>query len=173
MNNTFWGESMKTSTTIKNLTSAKECILAWQQFLKKNDWRKLIDGTTPIQSGCGSIYELLNFLNRPNESLAIADMRQLSFSEPHYHPNNNVEIFFVLQGSALVVVKTEQRLVHKNDVVIISPNTAHFTIPDDQFVIAVVNTPSYRPKNYIVLTKSNSTVGFDYEQFRKLAHAIV
>ena len=143
-------------------------ISSWQDFLKNNGWQELIIGIAPKNSGCGLIYELPNFLNRPNEDFAIADMRNIKFAEPHYHPTGETEIYFVLSGTALIYVGGKENKVKAGDVIIIEPNNAHFTIPDKDFVIAAVNTPPFRPENYICLTETNHSVGFDLEKFNQI-----
>ena len=67
-----------------------ELVAKWQAFFNAHEqWQDLIQGYAPISSPCGIVYELPNMLNRPNEGLAIVDMRQLSFAEPHYHPDED------------------------------------------------------------------------------------
>jgi len=68
-----------------------------------------------------------------------------------------------------VVIGGQVQEVSVRDVVIIPPEKAHFVIPDKQFVIAVVNTPPFRPENYKVITDTNESVGFDNEQFKQLS----
>jgi probable phosphoglycerate mutase len=142
-----------------------ELIDAWQNFFNKSNWQELIKEYSPIQGNCGVVYELPNFLNRSNEGLAVVDMSQLDFAEPHYHPD--LEVYFVLQGEALVVVGNEKYSVKKGDVVVIPPFKAHYTIPNDEFVIACINTPPYTPESYIPLKKSDTAVEFDCKQFEK------
>jgi len=145
-------------------------IEAWKQFLSKseNHWQKLILNQPPIYSGCGAIYELENFLHDPNEDFAIVDMRNIAFAEPYYHPNAHREIYIVLQGTACIVLGYKEFQVTLGDIVVIPSNTSHFTIPDKNFVIAVINTPPYKPDHYIPLSKSDSIVSFDYNQFCQL-----
>lgn len=117
-------------------------IVTWKDYLKDvEQWQDLVIGVTPNRSGCGDIYEIKNPIERPDESFAIADMRGLSFAEPHYHVET--EIYFVLQGKGLVVVGGEELRVQTDSVIVIPPNVAHFTIPDDDLVLAVVNTPPF------------------------------
>ena len=143
----------------------QEIIAAWQDFFNTSNWHDLIKGVSPINSLCGVVYELPNFLNRPNEGLAIVDMSALAFAEPHYHPN--LEIYFILHGNALVVVGNQQYLVQQGDVVVIPPLKAHYTIPHDDYVIACVNIPPYTPESYIPLKESNAAVEFDYTLFEQ------
>jgi mannose-6-phosphate isomerase-like protein (cupin superfamily) len=151
-----------------NSNALKETITAWQAFLAQHPWQTLIKNVTPKEIGCGRVYELPNFLNRPNESLAIADMRHIPFSEPHYHPKGNTEIYFVLAGHALVVVGNKERKVQPGDVITIPPLTAHYAVPDKEFVIAAVIMPPFQPDHYVVLTHTEPAVHFNEEQFKKL-----
>lgn len=152
-----------------NRSTIDTLISAWQTFLNKNNnWEELIKDVAPKQSGCGILYELHNPLKRPNEDFAIADMRQLSFAEPHYHPEDNYEIYFVLQGKASIVIGNKKRQVASGDVIIIPPLTAHYTIPDKHFVLAAVNTPPFKPENYIVVTDTNKELRFDRKMFGEL-----
>lgn len=154
----------------KQQQELNELVTQWQNFFNINpSWQDMVHGYAPITTGCGIVYELPNFLNRPNEGLAIVDMRQLSFAEPHYHPNDCIEIYFVLQGTALVVIAGRQQQVRAGDVVVIPSNQAHFTIPDDEYVIGVINTPPYTPESYVVLEESNADVAFDYDQFKTMS----
>ncbi|MBI4163002.1 MAG: AraC family ligand binding domain-containing protein [Candidatus Aenigmarchaeota archaeon] len=142
---------------------------AWKPYLDAvQDWSKLVEDVTPKQTGCGPVYELPNPINRPNESFAIADMRNLRVSEPHYHTNKEIEVYYVLQGSGLVVVGYEEYKVQRHSVIIILPDTAHFTIPTKHLVLAVINAPPFKPENYVVITEGLPDVSFDYEQFVRL-----
>ncbi len=142
-------------------------IKTWQKYLKGvSRWQDLVIGETPFKGGCGDVYELENPIERPNESFAIADMRSLPFAEPHYH--GETEIYFVLQGKGLVVVGNKEIHVTKDSVVLIPPNIAHFTIPKEDLVLAVVNTPPFVPEHYIVVKDSRTDVKFDKHQFNKL-----
>ena len=152
---------------MKNTTD--EVIKVWQDYLQNvTDWHKLIKNIQPKQSGCGLIYELHNPIARSQESFAIADMRSISFTEPHYHTNGETEIYFVLQGSGLQVVGKNEQAIKKDDVIVISPDTGHFTIPHENLILALVNTPPFNAKNSISLNESNKEVQFDKNQFERL-----
>ena len=144
----------------------------WQLFIHNNPWQELVAGVNAKYNGCGIVYELPNFLNRAYESFAIVDMRTLPFSEPHYHPDGAIEIYFILQGNAHIIVGNNERFIHPGDVVIIPPLTAHFLIPDNEFVIAVVNTPPFQVEHYIVVNETNADVSFDFVQFRGLTSQV-
>ena len=111
------------------------------------------------------VYELANPLSRTTESFAIADMSNLAFAEPHYHPET--EIYFILQGSGLVVVGGQEQQVQKGSVVVIPSNIAHFTIPEKDLVMAV-NTPPFNAADYYLLAQDNAAVKFDKTQFERL-----
>lgn len=152
------------------MTSTDNIVQAWQQYLRTIDWQRLIQGVAPKASGCGLIYELVNPLERPDEDFSIADMRAIAFAEPHFHPDPNIEIYFVLEGSGTMVLGDTQQSLAAGSVVVIPPDTAHFTIPNN-LVLAVVNTPPFKPEIYIPLTDTDSAVGFNYQQFKKLTHS--
>jgi len=139
----------------------------WQHYLKNNEnWENWIKDVTPKRTGCGLVYELTNPINRPNESFAIVDMRNLKYAEPHYHIET--EIYFVLQGTGKVVIRDQVYDIEKDSVVVIPPNASHFTISNEKLVLVVVNTPPFAVEHYIVLKKSNKEQGFDKKQFEKL-----
>ena len=146
-------------------------VLAWQLFFTSNSWQDLIKNISPRVSGCGLIYELGNPLNRDNEDCAIADMSAIHFTEPHYHPET--EIYFILQGTGLIVVGTEEYCIAPSDTIVIPPNTAHFIIPIKDLVIGVICTPPFNPKTYVALSSSNNSVNFCYEQFKQLTSQVL
>lgn len=139
-------------------------VRAWRDYFADADWEKLIVQSTPRDTGCGLIYELENPIDRPNESVAICDTRQLEKFEPHYHVNET-EIYIVLQGSGVQVVASEVTNITPGCVVIIPPETAHFTVPGRDLVMAVINTPPFDHENTRGLTQSDSNVKFDQDQY--------
>lgn len=146
-----------------------ELIKTWQEYLVSlTDWELLTKGIKPKIGGCGKVYEIPMPLGRTHESFAIADMRSLKFAEPHYHTNGETEIYFVLQGTGLNVVGTKEQAIEKGSVIVIPPDTAHFTIPETDLVLALVNTPPFHLRNSIGLTESNKAVHFDKAQFDRL-----
>jgi len=152
------------------MTDIKAVLDAWKPYLHAvQEWEKLVQGVEPKATGCGPVYELPNPINRPNESFAIADMTNLKAAEPHYHANGETEIYYVLQGSGLVVVGRKEHQVQRDSMIVTQPDTAHFTIPITDLVLAVINTPPFKPENYIVLAESRNDVNFDYEQFARLS----
>jgi len=148
-----------------------DVIRTWKPFLDAlEDWQQLVAGIEPKSTGCGPVYELANPIDRPNESFAIADMSKLEVSEPHYHPNGETEIYIVLQGLGLTVVGGKEQEIQKGSVVITPPDTAHFTIPKSELILAVINTPPFQPENYVPISETNTDVGFDREQFQRLTN---
>lgn len=146
-------------------------ITAWSTYFMQSgaDWEQLTFGVTPKESGCGLIFELDNPIDRPLEDLAIADMRVLDFADPHYHLNDETEVYFVLQGTGTVVVGNDIYEVGPHDVVVTQPGTAHYTIPHDQLVLGVVNTPPFDPANYVSIRESDPSVGFEAALFERLS----
>lgn len=141
-----------------------ELINRWQNYLNNiKDWKKLIKGVPPKECGCGFVYELSHISLTKDESFAIADMSNLLISEPHYHPE--LEIYFILKGTGLVVVGNTEYSVQKNSIVVIAPNIAHYTVPQKNLVMAVVNTPAFNAQNYVPLLEDNAQVQFSKIQF--------
>ena len=145
-----------------------EIVTAWKNYWATADWKELIKGIEPQQNGCGILYEIDNPIDRPGESVAIADMRKLAVAEPHYHPAPCVEIYFALEGSGNVVVGGTKHRLDAGQLLVIPSDTAHFTIPYG-LVLAVVNAPPFKLENYRPLTESNPAVGFDKAQFEALS----
>lgn len=140
---------------------------AWQPYINSiENWQQLVATITPRKTGCGLVYELANPIVRPNENFAIVDMSGIYFSEPHYH--KETEIYFVLQGSGIVVVGGTEEVVQKGSAIIIPSNVAHFVIPENDLVLAVVNNPPFLPESYRALTENNRAVQFDKQQFLRL-----
>lgn len=146
-----------------------ELIIYWKKYISGiENWQSIIKGITPKQTGCGPLYELPNLPDRPNESFAIADMRNIKYVEPHYHTNGDSEIQFVLQGSGLMVNNGVEERIVKGSVIIIPPEVAYFIIIEHDLVVAAINTPPFKPEDYIVVKESNTRVGFDKGQFKRL-----
>jgi mannose-6-phosphate isomerase-like protein (cupin superfamily) len=131
-----------------------------------NDWQGVVKDTTPKQTYCGPIYEPRSPLDRPNESFAISDMREVVVAEPHYH-TDETEIYFVLSGTGLTVVGGEELQLKEADVIVTPPETAHFTIPKENLVMIVINTPPFNPENNIGINAAKPEVRYDHEQYMK------
>lgn len=145
---------------------------AWKPYLDGiQDWQQVVEGIEPKATGCGPVYELVNPIDRPDESFAIADMRNIKITEPHFHPNGETEIYVVLQGLGTIVVGRKEQEIVKGTVIVTPPDTTHFTIPKQDLVLAVINTPPFKPENYVVITETNPKVGFDQQQFERFASA--
>lgn len=152
----------------KSTPEIEELISVWQTYIAMmNSWQEMVKNTTPKQTHCGPIYEPASPLDRPNESFAISDMRDVSVAEPHYH-TGEIEIYFVLSGSGLTVVGGEELQIKEGDVIVTPPETAHFTIPKENLVMIVINTPPFDPKNNIGIDGTKPGVGYNHEQYKNL-----
>jgi mannose-6-phosphate isomerase-like protein (cupin superfamily) len=126
----------------KSSPNVEGLISAWQTYIATmDDWQRLVKDTIPKQTYCGPIYEPASPLNRSNESFAVSDMRQIKVAKPHYHAGDETEVYFVISGSGLTVVGGEELLIKAGDVIVTPPETAHFTIPKENLVMIVINTP--------------------------------
>ncbi len=151
------------------MSDIQEVLDVWVPYLEGvDDWRDLVGDVEPKPTGCGPVYELTNPIERPNESFAVADMRDVKLAEPHYHPNVETEIYIVLQGVGLIVVGREERLIEKGSVIVTPPDTTHYTIPTKDLVLAVINTPPFQPQNYVPISETDLELGFDKAQLDKL-----
>lgn len=65
----------------------------WSAFFANKNWQELTQANDAKKTANGVIYETSNFLHNPNESCAIADMRDIQFSEPHYHPETECTLY--------------------------------------------------------------------------------
>jgi mannose-6-phosphate isomerase-like protein (cupin superfamily) len=145
----------------------QKIVTKWQNYINSiDDWQSIIKNIQHRKCACGLVYEISHPLLAENESFAIVDMRNLAFCEPHYHPET--EIYFIVQGTGLVVVGGQEHHVQKGSVIEIPSNIAHFTIPEKDLVMAVVNTPPFNPDHYYPLSESNAAAKFDKQQFDRL-----
>lgn len=139
--------------------------LAWDTFLKEQKGYDLMTRAYPEPCGCGLVYALPNYLQRDGESFAIADMRNIKYSEPHYHSAGVTEIYFIMQGKGLVVVGEQEYQVTKGDIIVTPPLTTHYVIPDNELILAVVNIPAFKIEDYHIVTETNGSVRFDKNRF--------
>lgn len=95
-------------------------------------------------------------------------MRGISVAEPHFH-KVCTECYIVIAGFGLVIVGHTETKVATGDVIIIPPRTGHYTIVDRELVFGVVNTPSFTSDDYFHLSKTRESVGFNSEQYKRLA----
>lgn len=135
------------------MTDTTELLKAWGAYMATiSDWQELIRGVEAKEGdACGIVYELTNPLNRLQESFAIADMRWTDISEPHYHTNDETEVYFVLQGTGVMIVGSQMRELQTASAVVIPPETIHCVKPREDLVLAVVNTPPFSQTNYVPL----------------------
>jgi len=157
-------------------TPTSEVLEAWKPYLDSiTNWEAVVEGIEPKQTGCGPVYELDNPIpGRPNESFAIADMRNIGITEPHYHPDGpeaETEIYIVLQGLGLIVVGGREQQIEKGSVIATPPDTTHYTVPAGELVLAVINTPSFKPENYVPIHATDPEFGFDQAQYDRLTPA--
>ncbi len=146
-----------------------EIIKAWEEYANNlEDWQSVVKGTDPKQTECGPVYEPPSPLPERTETFAISDMRGVKIAYPHYHKNGETEIYFVIQGSGLTVVGGEEIRLTKGAVVVTPPNTTHFTIPEKDLVMIVINTPEFNAGNIVEPTETDPSVKFDKAQYEKL-----
>lgn len=64
----------------------------------------------------------------------------------------------------------EELEIKTGDVIVTPPNTAHFTIPTEDLVLIVINTPPFDPSNNIHVESTKPEVKYDHEQYKRLAN---
>jgi mannose-6-phosphate isomerase-like protein (cupin superfamily) len=153
-----------------NNPKIEELIAAWQEYTATmDDWQTIVEDVTPKATYCGPVYEPTSPLNRPDESFAIADMRELKVAEPHYHTGGEVETYFVISGNGLTVVGGEEMQIKVGDIIVTPSETVHFTIPKEDLVMIVINTPPFNPNNNVHVDGTKPAVKYDHEQYKRLA----
>ncbi len=151
-----------------------ELVGVWKQFADNlKDWRTLIKGVKSKQTACGPVYEPLSPIQDRSETFAISDMRKVKVAYPHYHKNDETEIYFVIQGSGLTVVGGEEITIKKGSVVVTPPNTTHFTLPEKDLVMVVINTPNFNAANIVEPLNTDPKVKFDKKQYERLVNKLV
>jgi mannose-6-phosphate isomerase-like protein (cupin superfamily) len=151
------------------IVNIKEVIQVWSDYAATVDnWEDLVEGVEPKSTECGPVYEPPSPLDRPEESFAVADMRAVKVAEPHCHTNGETEIYIVLTGLGLTVIGGEEIEIKQGSVVVTPQDTAHFTIPKENLVMMVINTPPFNPANNVPINETNLGVGFDRAQYDRL-----
>ncbi len=151
------------------MADTEEVVRVWKEYVDSiDDWQQLVAGAKPKDTICGPVYETPSPLPERTETFAIGDMRNVKLAHPHYHKGGETEIYFVLQGSGLTVVGGEEKHIQKGAVVITPPNMTHFTIPEKDLVLMIINTPSFNPANNIEINETDLAVKFDKTQLDRL-----
>ncbi|OGL31046.1 hypothetical protein A3D14_02175 [Candidatus Saccharibacteria bacterium RIFCSPHIGHO2_02_FULL_47_12] len=146
-----------------------ELIKAWQNYVDNlDDWQAVVKGVVPKQTQCGPVYEPPSPLPERTETFAVSDMRDVQVAYPHYHKNGETEIYFIIQGSGLTVVGGEEIPIQKGSTVVTPPDTTHFTIPEEDLVMVVINTPSFNAANIVEPHGTDPKVKFDKAQYERL-----
>ncbi len=141
----------------------------WGKYADKlEDWQKEVGRKQPKITQCGPVYELESPFPKHFGSYAISDMREVDVAYPHYHKGRETEIYFVIQGTGLTVVGGQEIELEKGSVVVTPPNTTHFTIPKDDLVMLVINTPKFNKDNIVEPVDSDPEVRFDKDQYDEL-----
>jgi mannose-6-phosphate isomerase-like protein (cupin superfamily) len=144
-----------------------EVISVWKDYVASiGDWAKLVEGIEAKNTPCGPVYDIIPnpIEGRPNEGFAIADMRDIKVAEPHYHISET-EIYVVISGLGKTIVGDREQDLTPGIVVVTPPETAHFTLPSENLVLAVINTPPFSPANVVDLAATNEAVRFNQEQY--------
>lgn len=148
-----------------------EIVNAWKEYLDSlEDWQAVVADVTAKQTQCGPVYEPESPFPDRGETFAISDMRGVRVAYPHYHKNGETEIYFVIQGTGLTVVGGEEKRLEKGTIIVTPQNITHFTIPENDLVMMVINTPKFDAENIVEPIESDPAVKFDKEQYEQLVH---
>lgn len=149
------------------MSNLQDVVRVWSEYLDTvKNWETHVEGLEPKEVGCGLVFELLNPLDRPGESFAIADMRKLELAEPHKHIGGEVEIYYVLQGVGRIAVGSEIQNIGPGDVIVTPSDTVHITLPGEGLVLAVVNTPPFKADNYVLADMDDVAVATTISNLR-------
>ncbi len=137
-----------------------DTVAAWEAYFAiVEDWEALVAGVEPKVGGCGRVYELPNPIDSPQESFAIADMRGMEFSEPHKHSGGETEIYHIIRGVGKVGVGNEIHEARPGVTIVTPPDTVHCVYsPEQDIVLAVINTPPFNAGNYVSLDETQTAV---------------
>jgi mannose-6-phosphate isomerase-like protein (cupin superfamily) len=117
-------------------------------FIKKlKDCREIVAGDNTL------LRELLNPLHDPIEarySLAVARIGPGLSSSPHGLKTS--EVYYLLQGSGVMVIDGEERAVAPGDAIYIPPNAVQYlkNNGDEEIVFLCIVDPAWRPEDEIV-----------------------
>jgi mannose-6-phosphate isomerase-like protein (cupin superfamily) len=140
------------------MTTLNALVRAWGQYLTNVlDWRQLVRGVKPVSSSRGLQYEVRNPFRHYNERLTIVDMSELHLSEPHRYLDE-LEVYFVLQGTGKMVVGNEALALWPHGVVVVPPGALSIICSYGSLVLAVVHRPLPNPANYVRLSYDDSEV---------------
>lgn len=131
----------------------KDVINEWLELITGIDWEQTVVGVAAEHTPSGLVYDLPNFAPDKAESFAIVDLRDIGekkeVDEPHYHINGEVEVHIPLSGHAKMVVGDEVHEIGVGDCLTVPTETAHFAVPDNEYVVAIVSLPNFDEANYV------------------------
>ena len=164
------------SLSATEVAELQELASAWQEFYRNNDYRDLMAHSKPFVEGCGIIHELKDisiFRTRQHETACIVDMTKIvGATEPHFH-RKEIEVYFILQGTGIVVVGKQEYLVKPGDIVYIPQYLGHFTAPTKDLILGVVNIPYFDKDDLFDLTAADEAtrkaVCYDHAQYLRFA----
>ncbi len=97
-------------------------------------------------NGCGYIWDLItsDFNSQTSVDYCLMDAR----SEKHKH-HKTLEFYCITRGSGTVYVGKTKFNVSPGNVVQIPPEAVHYTVPNGELEMFVVNTPPFNQDDYI------------------------
>ncbi|TAK71822.1 MAG: cupin domain-containing protein [Gammaproteobacteria bacterium] len=101
------------------------------------------------------IYELIGtHAGNTNEvSVAYLELPSNASTSKHYHPNM-IEVYYVLDGRAEILLNNKIIEINKNDVILIERNTTHQLMnnSDKTLHLLTISTPAWTPIAEVAVT---------------------
>jgi len=118
-------------------------------------------------SACGRILPLSSADDFKEVNLAIAEINTPTI--PHFH-KERTEFYFVLDGEGKLIagLKTSHK-IKKGVLVIIPPNTVHYTIPRIPLKVMTISTPAWTKEDEHIIHNISEIewIKLDYSDFRE------
>lgn len=92
---------------------------------------------------------------------AFVDMSGVTVDTPHSHVEGEVEVHFPLLGSAVMSVGDTVVELQPGDTQVVSPDTPHFILPADEYVVGVLSFPGYDPEHQLPVDLANPPQQFN------------
>lgn len=108
-----------------------------------------------IGASSEKIYELLGVMSGNSNDLSIAylELPPNTSTPKHFHPEM-AEVYYVLEGSAQLMVNDEVREIFKNDTVFIGKKMIHQLVnhTEKTLHLLTISTPAWTPKSEVFVS---------------------
>lgn len=160
----YMPESQNHSAESNQRSEAEQLMAAWNSYVTSLDFHAVMDTTQPAVTEDGKIYELPSPAELPGD-FAVVDMSGITVDTPHFHTNGEIEVHLPLEGSAIMSVGDQVIDLQVGDGQLVTPDTPHFVMPSEHYIVAVLSLPGYDPENQIPVDPANPPTGFNTELY--------